>query len=271
MNARILDVTPDEYHLLPAFSSTIAKTLIEKSPVHAKVLRGKKPTKGMDRGSVVHRLVLGKGKAFEVLNFGDYKTKAAQSARDAARANGRVPILGEDFEEASLAAESIRIQLADRGIDLDGESEVAVEWYEPSAHGPVQCRAMFDHVWFDRGIILDLKVTENAAPSFVERTAENLGYAIQQAAYRRALIALRPELAGREDFLFAFCEGEDPFAMNLTRPDGLFRELGDRRWSRAVASWAECLATDTWPAYGTGVNPLSAPVWALSKEEGVAA
>jgi hypothetical protein len=81
------------------------------------------------------------------------------------------------------------------------------------------------------------------------------------------MAALIPDLAGRIEFLFGFCEKADPFAINLTRPDGTFRELGERRWLRAVATWAECLKTDRWPGYGDHINPLSAPAWALAREE----
>jgi hypothetical protein len=266
MTAQLLDIDPDEYHKRPELSSTLAKTLNAKSPLHAKLERGKPPTKAMDRGKIIHRLLLGKGSAFEVCHFGDWKTKAAQAARDNARARGLVPVLACDFEEYNVAAEAIRVQLAERGIELDGDSELAMTWEEPSQHGPVACRAMFDHIWIDRGLILDFKVTECAAPSSVERTAENLGYAIQAAAYTRALAALRPSLAGRVGFLFAFVEPDEPHAINLSTPDGSFLELGERRWRRAVETWAECVATDTWPSYGASVNTIFPPGWALARE-----
>ena len=41
----------------------------------------------------------GKGADFEVLQFGDFKTKAAQAARDAARGANKVPVLAEDFAD----------------------------------------------------------------------------------------------------------------------------------------------------------------------------
>ncbi len=266
MTARILDISPDEYHARPGLSSSIAKVILAQSPAHAKEARGKVATKAMDRGSVIHRLLLGKGKDFAVIEASDWRTKAAQIQRDVARDAGLIPVLWEDFQEYNKTAESIRVQFADRGILLDGVSEIAIEWEEPSEHGQVVCRGMMDHVWLDRGVILDLKITADAAPSAIERSAENFGYAIQRAAYARALAALRPELAGRIQFLFAFCEPEPPYAINLVEPDGVFRELGERRWLRAVAEWARCIATDTWPAYGQGVNQLSPPSWALTKE-----
>jgi hypothetical protein len=267
MTARILNISADEYHALPHFSSSVAKELIARSPLHAKAAVGKKPTKLMDRGTVIHRLVLGKGKDYVLVNYGDWRSKAAQIERDNARAQGLVPVLGCDFEEFALAAESIRVQLADRGIVLDGESELAIEWEEQTEHGPVMCKGMLDHCWPEDGLILDLKITEDASPSSVERTSENLGYAIQRAAYTRALEALHPGLAGRVGFAFAFCEPEPPYAINLAEPDGAFQHIGQQRWMRAVRTWAKCIKDNHWPGYGTAVNPLTTPSWALARED----
>ena len=267
MTARILNVSPDEYHALPGFSSTIAKTLLAKSPAHARAMVGKKATKSMNRGTIIHRLVLGKGKDYEVINFGDYKSNAAKKARDDAEAAGRVPVLACDFEDYCVAAEAIRIKLADMDIILDGESELAVQWEEMSGgFGAVTCRGMFDHVWLDRGIVLDLKVTEDASPLAIEKTAENFGYALQCAAYTSGLTRLKPEFAGKVKFLFAFCEPNEPHAVNVCQPDGMFRELGTRRWRNAVNLWGRCAAEDRWPAYGGGINYINPPTWALARE-----
>lgn len=266
MTARILNVSPDEYHLLPGFSSTVAKEVVAKSPAHGRVLVGKDPSKVMDRGTIIHRLVLGKGKDYQVVQHASWMTKDAKAQRDTARVQGLVPVLAHDFEDHCIAAESIRVQLADRGIVLDGESELAIEWTEETIHGPVICKGMLDHCWPDAGLILDLKVTENAAPSAVEKTAENLGYAIQWAAYTRALAALNPDLVGRVGFAFAFCEPDPPHAINVSEPDGVFQQLGIQRWKRAVTTWAECLKHDRWPSYGTAVNPITSPPWALARE-----
>ena len=267
MTAKLLDITVDEYHEIDAFSSSAAKTLIARSPGHARAGYRKKPTKAMDRGDVVHRLLLGKGKDFEVIQHGDYKTKAAQTKRDEAREKGMAPVLAHHFETYCLAAESIRVQLAERGIVLDGFSEQAITWTESTEFGDVPCKALLDHVWLDTGVIIDIKTTDNAASSAVERTAENLGYGIQYAAYTRALSALDRNLSGRIAFAFVFCEvEEEPFCVNICEPDGVFAELGKRRWHRAVREWARCVRDDVWPTYGATVNQLTAPPWALARE-----
>jgi hypothetical protein len=210
--------------------------------------------------------VLGKGKDYAVVQASDWRTKAAQQQRDDARAKGLVPVLAHDFEDYCVAAERIRVELATRKILLDGLSEQAITWVEHTDYGDVQCKGLLDHVWPDVGMILDLKVTADASPTSVERTSENLGYAIQAAAYSRAVAALSPDLAGRVAFAFAFCEADDPWAINISEPDGVFREIGERRWLRAVREWALCKRNNSWPSYGEAVNPISAPSWALAKE-----
>lgn len=271
--ARLLDITPDDdYHSLPGLSSTTAKTIVAQSPLHAwhqhgaYGAKGKTPTKLMDRGNVIHSLVLGKGKAFRVLDFDSWRTDKSKAARDEARAAKLIPILTEDFEDAAKASVEIMKGLVERGIKLDGISEQAIEWTEDSESGPVVCRGMIDHLRIDAGQELDLKIVGSADPTSVERSAENMGYAIQSAAYQRALIQLRPELAGRTNFLFLFCEPEPPYAMNICEPDGVFAEIGERRWLRAVEIWGRCIKRNEWPGYGAGINRLSAPPWALARE-----
>jgi hypothetical protein len=267
MSAKLLNVTAEEYFAIEAFSASTAKVVLARSPGHARAGLKKKPTKAMDGGNIVHRLLLGKGKDFEPLQYGDYKTKAAQEARDKARKDGLVPVLAHELEGYAIAAEAIRVQLADRGIVLDGLSEQAITWVEKTKHGDVQCKGMFDHAWLDIGTILDLKTCEDASQAAIERAAETYNYGIQSAAYSRALVELDPDLAGRVAFSFVFAETADPYAVNVTEPDGQFQELGERRWLRALNIWAECKATDRWPTvYGSNVNPLSPPPWALARE-----
>lgn len=271
-DAEILEVEPDAYHLRPEFSASTAKVLIAKSPRHAQADREtpRDPSKTMDRGSVLHALVLGKGARFRVIDAADWRTTAAKEARDAAREQGLIPVLVDEFAEYNATAAKVRAALDDRGLRLDGRSELAVRFTEQTTHGPLGCRVMLDHGWLEgprAGIVLDLKFTTDASPAAVEKNAENMGYAIQAAAYTRAITQLRPELAGRVQFLFAFCEVDSPNAINVTSGDGAFRELGERRWRRACETWAKCLETKTWPAYGVGINNLTAPAWALAREE----
>ncbi len=247
MSAQILNISPDEYYARPGFSQSVAKVLLAKSPLHAKAAISKAPTKLMDRGNILHRLLLGKGHDYEVIQHSNWMTKDAKAQRDAARDKGLVPVLAHDFEDHCIAAEAIRVRLSDMGINLDGCSEVAFTWTESTPHGDVVCRGMADHLWLGSGRILDLKIIDNAAPTNVEKSAANLDHAVQHAAYTRAIGQIRPDLIGRIQFLFAFCEPGEPHDVNLSEPDGVFREIGVQRWLRAVNTWAECVAEDRFP------------------------
>lgn len=265
MAARILECTPDEYHSLPGLSPSTATTLIQRSPLHAMTLHGKAPSKLMDRGSVMHTMILGDGKRFSVLDHEDWRTKDARADRDSTRARGLIPILRHEYDDAVQATIAILSRLRTLGIRLDGTSEVAIGWDEPSASGPVSCRTMLDHFVHARGEVTELKIVDDASPSRSERTAENLGYAIACAARSRAVAALDRDLAGRVRYRFLFCEASPPYAIHAPEPDGTFRELGEQRWLRAVQAWGRCQATGKWPAYEEH-RYIAAPGWAMARE-----
>lgn len=301
--ARILDVTPDAYHRLPGFSSSLAKILISRSAAHAKDAHDRmleriaeedesegdediKPDKRkrLDNGSIDHALVLGIGKRIDPIpkgllaRNGAISTEAAKDFVAASRGFGKIPVKEADLAIRQQVANAVKARIAEAGHVLDGRSEFAIEWHEPTPHGPVRCRAMLDHfvAWGldprdETGpvgaVIYDLKMTEDAHPDRCQRTAENLGYAIQAHAYQRALGALYPRLAGRIEFRFLFVEGHRPYALWDPSLSGPFREIGERRWRRAVNAWGEGLATGNWPDYRIPGNvEITAPMWTLRDE-----
>lgn len=272
MTAQLIDVTPAEYHSLPGFSASTAKTLLHRSPLHAwhehPVFGGEKrdPTKLMDRGQIMGKLILGRGADLEVLDYADWRTNAAKADRDNARDAGKVPVLAEQHKQAYQAALAIMAELVRRGVRLDGTSEQAMVWQEKTPDGLLDCRGAMDHLTADNRVIYDLKIIDDASNASVERSAENLGHGIQRAAYVSGLSKVFPHLAGRIVMRFIFAEPEPPYAVNICEPDGVFCELGERRWERACAAWARCLKQKHWPAHGTGINQITAPAWALARE-----
>lgn len=282
MKARILDVTAAQYHAdplpTPSLSSSLAHVLLSQSPQHAYLLHPKlggkvrEATKTMDGGTLAHELLLGVGGGLVVIDADDFKSKAAREARDVARSAGQTPVLKSAFEDAKVAVEQWRARLEILGIVLSGKSEVAVTWDEEPIPGrPVACRGMIDHLKIDRGVIYDLKTIRSAHPKVCARHMIEYGYDVQYAAYTRALEALRPELAGRTDFVFLFCETEPPYCITPARPNGTMRELGRTRWDRAVGLWNDCLTFNKWPGYADGIIELEAPPWAITAEMGSAA
>lgn len=279
MTAQRLTCTTAEYLADPApepsLSSSIAKVLLERSPAHARLVHprlGGMPqreiTAAQDVGTLIHRLVLGKGADIHPINAADYRTKAAQSERDAARSDGKIVCLLGQYHWAGQASMKIRFHLADAGVQLAGESEVPLLWQEQADHGAIYARGMLDHVvprdgWLH---VYDLKTCESAHPDACMRSVARFGYDIQAHAYTRAAELVWPEYEGRVSFAFLFCEVEPPYAVTVATLDSLMRERGRRRWERAVALWSRCLHTDTWPGYTTEPVTLESPGWLLYQE-----
>jgi hypothetical protein len=257
--------------------------LVTDSPLHAwtahprfgaeeteesEVAAEDEPTAAKDSGSIIHRLILGKGAEIVVVRADNFKTKAAREERDDARANGKLPVILHRYDELSETAERLRRHLSAEGYDLTGESEVGIEWFERGAHGPVRCRSMLDHVFMNDGVIYDLKTTRNANPKYIGRKWIELGYDIQSVCYPRALENLRPEFKGRVKMDFLFCEIKPPYAISTGAPSKPLIEVGKLRWANAVRVWETCLANGHWPSYSSGRTTFEAPEYQILEHLG---
>jgi len=275
MTARLIRMSEADYHAdpceAPSLSSSMAKILLDQSPAHAwsahpKLGGVRRPaTAPMDRGTLIHRLVLDAGADLEIIDAVDWRTKAAREARDAARKVRRIPVLKREHDEAVEVADKIRANLAAQGVVFDGDRELACVWQEQTASGPVWCRGLFDHL--KGATITDLKTSRSAHPKACVRHVLDYGYDVQRAAYVRALERAMPMLVGRVDLQFAFVETEPPYACTVARLDGTLREYGERRWIDACETWASCLRLNSWPGYTLGPVRLEAPGWLMSTLE----
>jgi hypothetical protein len=278
LGAQRLEVTTAEYLADPApepsLSSSIAKLLLDRSPAHARLAHPRlggvssRSTAAMDLGALIHRYVLGKGADVEPIDADDFRTKAAQQARDEARKQGQIPVLARVAGVAVAAAACIRRELDRVGVVFDGESEVAILWQENAEDGAIWCRGMLDHVVERAGMlyVYDLKTIHCAHPDDCTKSAINYGYDLQQEAYTRAAEGLWPEYEGRVEFRFVFCEPDPPHAVTVAQLDATMRERGRRRWREAVDTWSRCLHTDTWPGYAQEPVTLWSPGWLLQRE-----
>jgi hypothetical protein len=280
MTAKVLDVTEDEYHADPctgpSLSQSIAHILVTESPRHAWLahpkLGGKKrpATTAMDEGKILHKLLLGEGAKFDLIRADSFRTKAAQEQRDEAIAAGRVPLLIEKFEAISTAAERIRENAKTQGFPLEGTPEVALQFTERATKGLIMCRSRLDMIAAGH-VIYDIKRVSSANPKDIARRFVDNGYDIQWAAYTRAYEQLGgPDVLGRADMVYLFCEAMEPYEVVPVRPDGAIREIGMRRWMKAVRLWEDLLEAKSWPwpGYSDGAIVVSPPTYVISQELG---
>lgn len=280
--ARLLDLAINDYHGdkvadVPTLSPSQANTLIQKSPSHLWLEHprlGNQPRpisnekqKKMDEGTLIHKMVLGAGKEYQVImGFDDYKKMEARELRDEIRARGMVPILESAFDECVRVAESIKEKLNIRGVNLRGKSEMMMAYFEAADGDDVLCRMMPDHFVQEDAEIYEVKIIFCAHPDACSRQIVNMGYDIQMFAYLNGVAALHPELAGRLKFYWIFAEAEPPYSVTIGQPTGMMIKHGQMRWSKAVNLWNECLKSNHWPDYSEGVIDIDPPQWSMKNE-----
>jgi hypothetical protein len=277
-------IAPARYHsdpcASPSLSSTIANLILDRSPAHAKLahprlgvgyLDTEEETPAMARGTLLHRLLLGRGSEIEAVEpktkngepSYSWATADAKEARARILAEGRIPVLRNKLREAELAAEVIRANLGEFGIDLTPtNSEIVAVWEDNTSEGrPVLCRGLLDN--FDGQTIFDPKFTDDASPETIQKQIVRMGYAVQAAAYTRGVERIMPNMAGRIRFVFLFCEPTAPYAVTPVTLSGEFKEYGERRWMRALETWERCLREKEWPMYCKDIMTIEPPPWLL--------
>lgn len=270
---------------IPSLSASIAKILINESPLHAWTAHPRlnpnfqrEERELFDLGTVCHALMLqgldvghiiqAKNKDGEIVS--DYKTNAAKFERDNARAAGRVPILQKHWERIQVMVVAGKVQIAAHREASDvftdaGKAEQTLAWSDD--HGVI-CRARLDWLRNDFTRIADYKSTGTSVnPEAMARFAVSQGWDIQASFYRRGVKAI----TGKDpDFIFAVQEDGPPHALTAVGLSPSFIWYGDKRVQAAIDLWAQCLKSGKWPGYPNRIvypdlPPYAEAAW-LEKE-----
>lgn len=268
----VADLDESTYHAHPALSSTEAR-LILSSPAKYRWRKDNPPlidhSDKFDVGSAVHSKVLGAGYPVEVLDFPDYRTKAAREAREDARTAGLVPILREKYIEVEQMSESVLAHPTARALfDQPGSAEASVF----ATVDGVDVRARFDFLPEQgerRRIAVDLKTTIDASVKAFERAVATYGYDVQRAWYLDALNAVTgPMPHGLEpEMVFLAVEKEPPYLVAVHQLSMQWAEMGHTKAARAAELFAACTQSGVWPGYPNEVQLLTPPTWAVYEHE----
>lgn len=271
MKPGIYDIAAGDYHAdpsdPPSLSASIAKLLCNASPLHAWTCHPKLnpdyrrvADEKFDLGTVVHQVFLEGQAAVELIDADDYRTNAAKEARDAARAEGKVPLLAKQWdpvlEMVTALRERVRDHQADPPLFRDGKPEVTLVWEEA---GGVVCRSRLDWLRDDRLAVDDLKCTSRSAnPRSWSRTIFGLGYDIQAEFYCRGVHQLTGE---RPEFRLCVVETSPPYAVSVLSLAPDTQTLARKKVDYALELWAKCLYRDEWPGYEPRVAYAELPAW----------
>lgn len=260
----------------PTFSRTAAFNILSRSPLaayahHPKLgglaenddeeLATDSESEERDHGSIYHELLLGGGESFVMLEHDNFRTKIARAERDAARADGLIPICKPKWQAIRATADRMRETLINGGVNLgECEKEATLLWETENeieeqfvGHGSkLRCKARTDLLEMDgpRIKIQDLKIKECINVVAFMRTIDRFGLDIQAACYVEAVEAVYPKMAGRVDYEFVLLEKKAPYDLAIIPADKVLLAIGGMKWRMAKARWARCLATGQWPGIG---------------------
>jgi hypothetical protein len=257
MNPIEYDLDEATYHAHPALGSTSIRDIL-KSPAKFNEYRHEPmtPTDAMQLGTAVHARVLGTPSPIVVLDFENYRTKAAQVERDAVIDAGLVPVLvgSEKLGQIDAIAESV---LAHRGarsiLETAPGREVSLFATDPATG--VDLKARFD-IYGDTDCG-DLKTAQDASPKGFTRAVWDHRYDVQQEHYlkvRELVTGVRPV------FRFIAVESTRPYLVAVYELDEQWAEIGDVWATAGRRIYRECADADVWPGYGSETHQLHPPV-----------
>jgi hypothetical protein len=286
----------------PPMSYSLAKWLLSSCPedAHRLTLRSERvereSTDAMDDGNVLDALLTATEpydparleylemtaptkKATDPVSYGDWnglriiqaeslQTAAAKLAASSARAEGLVPVLFNKLTREVHKAQDLLIRMELAGFDRSKYLyQVSLYWTEDARNGMrVQCRGRLDFLSHDWTSIVDLKRVEDLAQLSLERSVDRYKWAMQAAAYSRAVYMLQG-CQWVPTWKWLFARTSPVVACTLRPADAALLQAGEAAWNRAVNDWAEGLATGMWRGHESDHTPLNPTSWALDQME----
>jgi hypothetical protein len=249
----------------PSLNNTTARLLLI-SPAHAWAAHprlGGAPdaerdsTDAQDIGTVAHAMFLLGEDRVRVLNITDFRTNKAKELRDAAIAEGRIPLKLSSYEGVRRVVDKLEEFRLRTGAFTGGKPEQTLVWREANQWG----RCKVDWLPDEPGAFLwDLKTTSALANADTfGRSA--FGYDMQAAYYPRGAECVRGEPP--EGMRFCVVETKPPYGIKVFEYTPAALDDANEEIAEAIALWERCRDTGAWPSYSDEVEWIDIPPWKL--------
>jgi hypothetical protein len=263
----------------PSLTQSLVKELNLHSPRHAWAKHPRlNPRYEPDESTkfnianAAHWHLIGRGKEMHVVEYDDWRTKAAKEERERANAAGKCAVLRKQFDLAGEMAEACLDQLNDRGLVEDwdpkkGDGEVVLAWRE----GDTWFRSLIDWLPHHRRTVWDYKTTaKSAAPNALDKRMADGDWPVQAATHERGLNVLDKSNVGKRRHLFVCQECDFPYALTVSEISEEDLTFGRMDLARAVEIWQACMATGThkeaWPMYDLEIQYPHYPGWEAQRK-----
>jgi hypothetical protein len=143
----------------------------------------------------------------------------------------------------------------------EGDSEVTLRWTDEETG--LRCKARADRWLRRRRIMADLKTTDDASERGFGRSVVRYGYDVTHAHYCEGAKACGEPV---EEYRIIVQEKRKPYLSVVYHLDAAAEARGYEIRQRGFQMMAACMASNTWPGYPSGVQPLALPGWAIANE-----
>lgn len=257
------DIPNKSYHAGPGISKSGLWTIHETTPAHYKWPKPREEKAHFDVGDAIHKAILEPEK-FEtefVRGPTDRRGNKWKDLLEMCAATGKVLLTEGDYDNVLAVRDAVHADTWINSIITQGDRMVEASGYWNDPETGVLCRCRPDLYRRDLKIILDVKSTSDAGPKQFPKSVVNYGYHGQEAFYTDGWKACGEEV---EAFVFLTLEPFSPFASAVYELPPSIVEEGRAIIRKSLNTYAECVKSGEWPAYGAGVQELSFPRWAYT-------
>lgn len=262
-----------DYHAIEAVNHSRLETF-RRTPAHARyeMLHPSKDSEALATGRAFHVFLL-EPERFD-LEYVVAPDWPARSNADKARWKeweeqnaGKSAIEEDELRTFRLMRDSVaRHQTARAMLTGRGANELTLVWNDDRSGMLAKARLDRIGTLADYSFIIDLKTTKDAGEKPFAKDAGMFGYFRQLQWYRRGAAALRPTRDQRRCALIAV-EKFPPYCVAVHEADERALEQADREIDHHLNTYAECMATGEWPAYGDGLGLIDYPSWLIDRME----
>ena len=261
--ARLIESMPEAEYRAAAGVPFSQLHRIDRSPAHTLVRVT--PTAAMELGSAAHVAIL-EPERFDALYAAcprvDRRTKAGKAeaeAFEAANAGKRI-IDAADHANVLRMREAVYANpMLARYLRAPHVTEASMFWTDELTGLALKGRAD----WISRrGVLLDLKTSDDASVERFERSMATYHYHAQLAYYADGLAACGVPVSV---VLIVAVEKEPPYGVAVYAIDEQSLDAGRIENRQRLKRWAECEKAGQWPGYPPHVQTITLPMWKLKQ------